>query len=1291
MKGKDYWREENKRDGGSTIQGREREKEGNRRKEEEGEVEIAYINVNRSTVTIQTVLETSTSHIIIAAEPWIYRRKGIPPATVSHPKYTIINHIHHDTYLVCYARKDINATANVNRYIAHISVETKDRANPVKATAVYLPPDMETTTYTREIQKVFKPHINTVLGDFNAHNEAWSIQGQKNNAKGNALRELTNEKTFTCMNPHTITRQQGTSKSCLDLVWEKASQGSRIIIPPPEWHGSDHALIKTRITNTHKPSLKIYKTTDWNKWQEWLDTEAADEKEHLYEEFGSAYKELVKKCAKWSIQKTACAQSKKWWDKECKTEWLKVKRAGRRNAKSYNIMSKRYKRMIKRKKEECWNKFIQQNDHHHPWRIINLTRDPFRLREQMGEELQDKEGKILKQDKEKVEGFQEHNFIWAPQQEAITPQDSYIQEELDDTPLIWREEQVDRALTGTKNNSAPGPDGISYRLLKMIRQTTLGKAIIRDIARCFPNNEQQREDIPETWQQMLTVMIPKPGKDHTLVKGWRPIVLSNTVGKLAEKVFADELQKIALFHQLQFGSRKKKSAIDAMMIAVAKAQEAVERGDYVTILGDDVVSAFNHTRKGKIIDRLNEKKGRKWIPMIQNWFRERNIPIWWDGKPRGQVKMTQGTPQGSPLSPVLWLIYYSAILQEMEDTKSENDKRQQSHQRYHLRSGDNNKKNLHTRNTEDNLSYVDDLFSVLVTKGYLSPTTHEKVIQEHQERRKTVHKKNDLELDKEKSWRLDIGTKGKKEFRESQKNLGIHLDWKLNFKKHLSERIDKAEKVLYRLKPILKQNGDISPKTRRQVYTNLIRPIATWGGELYFQDHPSKQNWHVNELRKLEYKCLRDITRSSYGSRKTILNNIANIEDIEIKLRDMQLRWAARAIQNNTGVIKDMYNCVPKNKRDPHDMNKNWLQNENDGYNNVIHRAFSRTESEKHTLSWGEYEAGMVTSYPNAIIDIEVLIEPATEASKQLTHWVSELGRIKEEGFFPVYTDGSGKEDRAASAIYAPYAEPLLQKATEYLGKKALVPDSELNAINMALHEHRNEPELWILTDSLSSIQLIRELTTPTSTRKPHNAIERTLVYRLSGRTIENKSTRISWVRSHLEIRGNEMADRAAQKTAEEGKGSPDTKVTPRGLIAWGKRRRAKARYREGYGKDLTQELDNKQISAYTWCRTNRGPLRGWRHRTGQLEQGTGTCNLCHRAIQTGEHMMWQCRSLTTARRKMGKQNWEDFDKADKECKASYLDTLYNLIIKSAGMNPHPDPHPKKKRKRGGIEEEEEE
>ena len=56
-------------------------------------------------------------------------------------------------------------------------------------------------------------------------------------------------------------------------------------------------------------------------------------------------------------------------------------------------------------------------------------------------------------------------------------------------------------------------------------------------------------------------------------------------------------------------------------------------------------------------------------------------------------------------------------------------------------------------------------------------------------------------------------------------------------------------------------------------------------------------------------------------------------------------------IQNNTGVIKEVYDKVSRGKRNPHDMNKGWLENRNDGFGNSIHRAFSRTESKKKALS----------------------------------------------------------------------------------------------------------------------------------------------------------------------------------------------------------------------------------------------------------------------------------------------------------------------------------------------------
>ena len=40
---------------------------------------------------------------------------------------------------------------------------------------------------------------------------------------------------------------------------------------------------------------------------------------------------------------------------------------------------------------------------------------------------------------------------------------------------------------------------------------------------------------------MIITMVPKPNKDHSTVKGWWPMVLANTVGKLADKLIASQM------------------------------------------------------------------------------------------------------------------------------------------------------------------------------------------------------------------------------------------------------------------------------------------------------------------------------------------------------------------------------------------------------------------------------------------------------------------------------------------------------------------------------------------------------------------------------------------------------------------------------------------------------------------------------------------------------------------------------------------------------------------------------
>ena len=135
------------------------------------------------------------------------------------------------------------------------------------------------------------------------------------------------------------------------------------------------------------------------------------------------------------------------------------------------------------------------------------------------------------------------------------------------------EERVRRALMGTKNSSAPGPDGISYRLIKAVKDTPLGEELINEVA-----VQLLEGNIPDKWKEMRVVLIPKPGRDLTITKNWRPINLINCIGKLGEKVVADHLQDADLLHNHQFGAVKGRSALEVVFRAVVKARRGMDGG-----------------------------------------------------------------------------------------------------------------------------------------------------------------------------------------------------------------------------------------------------------------------------------------------------------------------------------------------------------------------------------------------------------------------------------------------------------------------------------------------------------------------------------------------------------------------------------------------------------------------------------------------------------------------------------------------------------------------------------------
>ena len=130
----------------------------------------------------------------------------------------------------------------------------------------------------------------------------------------------------------------------------------------------------------------------------------------------------------------------------------------------------------------------------------------------------------------------------------------------------------------------------------MLKGSNIGKALINDYF-CYTSSARSisTSRVYDACSDITVIVIPKLNKDHTVVKGWRSIVSSNTASKLVHKQVSKMLQENTLLvYHLQYRSRTGRSAIDTLMLIVAKGEHGCKSSLQleVSLFGTDIVSVF---------------------------------------------------------------------------------------------------------------------------------------------------------------------------------------------------------------------------------------------------------------------------------------------------------------------------------------------------------------------------------------------------------------------------------------------------------------------------------------------------------------------------------------------------------------------------------------------------------------------------------------------------------------------------------------------------------------------------
>jgi hypothetical protein len=224
-------------------------------------------------------------------------------------------------------------------------------------------------------------------------------------------------------------------------------------------------------------------------------------------------------------------------------------------------------------------------------------------------------------------------------------------------------DQIQTAVNKTAPNKAPGPDGITNKVLKQ------SLSLIEGWLQKIVQSSLDQSYFLKAFKETKTVVLRKPAKpDYSRSKAYRPIVLENTIGKIFESIVAEVLSYLTEANGLlpahHYGGQPDRSTENAMLVLLESIHKAWREKKVYSALFLDIARAFNNVHYKRLVHNLC---AHRIPPAIVNWLENflygRSTKLHFNGWTLETINTAAGVPQGSPLSPLLYIYYNSELLE----------------------------------------------------------------------------------------------------------------------------------------------------------------------------------------------------------------------------------------------------------------------------------------------------------------------------------------------------------------------------------------------------------------------------------------------------------------------------------------------------------------------------------------------------------------------------------------------------------------------------------------------------
>ena len=243
----------------------------------------------------------------------------------------------------------------------------------------------------------------------------------------------------------------------------------------------------------------------------------------------------------------------------------------------------------------------------------------------------------------------------------MVPRD--VRHDLDDTPTL---EEVKLAINTLKSDKAGGSTGLVPELIKS------GGMSLHTRLHCLMVFIWSTGRVPADWRNAEIVPIPKKG-DLRSCDNWRGISLLDVVGKVLARIVQDRLASLAdqVLPESQCGFRKGRGCVDMIFAARQMIEKSIEHHSDLYILFVDLKKAYDSVPRTALWPALT-KLGvpPRMLQVIRALHDGMLAHVRVDGSVTDEFVVTNGLRQGCTLAPMLFNLYFAAVMTHWHSTAS---------------------------------------------------------------------------------------------------------------------------------------------------------------------------------------------------------------------------------------------------------------------------------------------------------------------------------------------------------------------------------------------------------------------------------------------------------------------------------------------------------------------------------------------------------------------------------------------------------------------------------------------